>query len=205
MEYPYNLNYNFNNELGINELSDIYESDNNTIYNIENDMLNSINEDFTDIVKDNSLEINKWALKNNFKYNTVNGDGGCQFYAFSCAYQKILKNNNIKNEIIETLVNNQIKKNTAEIRNLILALSEIYIYGYSTDTKIKSEVDQLYDITEWGNHYSLILLANFYNVNIIIYEFRNIDDVRKYKINVKSSNEINLIRINQNHYDWLEK
>ena len=36
-----------------------------------------------------------------------------------------------------------------------------------------------------GNHYSLILLANYYNVNIKVYDFSDKDNVRTYIFNSK--------------------
>ena len=62
---------------------------------------------------------------------------------------------------------NQKKENTEEIRLHILNMCDKYIDGYNTDEKIRDEIDKLLDTKEWGNHYSLVLLSNHYNVNII--------------------------------------
>ena len=143
-------------------------------------------------------EIIEWAKNKDLNYHEVNNDGGCQFYAFACAFNKILKSKNIISPLLSGLEENQVKENTEEIRLVILAFSENYLTGYKTDEKINQEVDQLFDINEWGNHYSLILLANYYNVNIKVYDFSDKDNVRTYIFNSKekSIDEIKLLRIN---------
>lgn len=150
-------------------------------------------------------EIIAWAKNKNMSYHEVNNDGGCQFYAFACAFNKILKKNNIDSPLLSELEKNQVRGNTEEIRLVILAFSENYLTGYKTDEKINQEVDQLFDTNEWGNHYSLILLSNYYNVNIKVYDFLNKDNVRTYIFNPKdkSNDEIKLLRINSSHYDYL--
>ena len=150
-------------------------------------------------------EIIEWAKNKDLNYHEVNNDGGCQFYAFACAFNKILKSKNIISPLLSGLEENQVKENTEEIRLVILAFSENYLTGYKTDEKINQEVDQLFDINEWGNHYSLILLANYYNVNIKVYDFSDKDNVRTYIFNSKekSIDEIKLLRINSSHYDYL--
>ena len=150
-------------------------------------------------------EIIEWAKNKDLNYHEVNNDGGCQFYAFACAFNKILKSKNIISPLLSGLEKNQVKENTEEIRLVILAFSENYLTGYKTDEKINQEVDQLFDINEWGNHYSLILLANYYNVNIKVYDFSDKDNFRTYIFNSKekSIDEIKLLRINSSHYDYL--
>lgn len=193
---------------------EIYESKDQSydlyfnLYNSDFSSLNSNNHSESELSFDfetQKNEINDWAKENNMTYHEVNNDGGCQFYAFACAYNRILKSKNVHSDILSNLEDNQFKQNTEEIRLLILAFSENYLHGYKTDSKINMEVDNLFNIEEWGNHYSLILLSNYFNVNIIVYDFDDKNNVRNYVFNPKdkSRDEIKLIRINNSHYDYL--
>ena len=190
------------------EIYNDLDLNNYDFYNVDNHP-----ENFTSIT-DSSLEFDfesqkrdiiSWAENNNMTYHEVNNDGGCQFYAFACAYNKILKQKNVNSDILTSLEKNQEKKNTEQIRLVILAFSENYLTGYNTDSKINQEVDSLFDINEWGNHYSLILLSNYYNVNISVYDYVDKDNIRNYtfKPKEKSTDEIKLLRINNSHYDYL--
>ena len=198
------LNNNINNQYPIFYPEDI-------LYNLEDECpYEYVNPDdgFSnlEIFKTNSDDdIIKWGLDNKYLYRKVNNDGGCQFYAFSEAYTKILDGKGITSKILNKIKYNQKKENTEEIRLHILNMCDKYIDGYNTDEKIRDEIDKLLDTKEWGNHYSLVLLSNHYNVNIIVYNFKTKDDVEKYEIKPKekSNDIIKLIRINNNHYDYL--
>ena len=192
------------------EIYNDFDLNNNDFYNVDNHPKNFNSVADTSLELDFDFESQKrdiisWAKNNNLTYHEVNNDGGCQFYAFACAYNRILKQKNVNSDILTSLEKNQEKKNTEQIRLVILAFSENYLTGYNTDSKINQEVDDLFDINEWGNHYSLILLSNYYNVNISVYDYIDKDNVRNYtfKPKEKSTDEIKLLRINSSHYDYL--